>query len=251
MAIERMGLREQQCMIRAGQIAAETLAWVGAQLRTGITTKQIDHWVRDDTRRRGGRPSQLGYKGFSAAVCTSVNQVVCHGVPRADMVLREGDIINIDVTTEVDGFHGDTSETFTIGQVSDEAKRLVHTARLCRDRAISLVAPGARLGDIGAEIQRFAESNGFSVVKDYTGHGIGRSMHQPPEIRHYGKKGTGLRLYEGMAFTIEPMINAGAENVRVLDDRWTVVTADGSLSAQFEHTVIVTHDGVLITTKIP
>lgn len=235
-------------MRRAGRSAAATLAAVAARIAPGVSTADIDAWVRADTRRRGGRPSQLGYEGFPAAVCTSRNAVVCHGIPSPRERLSDGDIINVDVTTELDGFHGDTSATFFVGESSAEARHVVETARRCRDTGIAAVRAGARLGDIGAAIEELATREGCSVVREFGGHGIGRHMHQPPMVCHYGNPGAGLRLREGMAITIEPMINLGAADVRQLDDGWTIVTADGSLSAQFEHTVLVTRDGCEILT---
>jgi methionyl aminopeptidase len=236
----------------AGRVAAQTLAHVGAKLRPGVSTSQIDAWVREDTARRGGRPSQLGYHGFPAAVCTSRNSVVCHGIPRREDVLVEADIVNIDVTTCLDGFHGDTSATFVIGDVSratPEARHVVDVARRCRDAGVAEVRDGARLGDIGAAIVELARREGCTVVRDYGGHGIGRLMHADPHVSHVGTRASGLRMRAGMAFTIEPMINLGGAEVRVLDDGWTVVTVDGRLSAQFEHTVLVTRDGCEILTR--
>lgn len=251
MSVEIHGPRSIQSLRLAGRVAALTLATVGARLAPGITTSRVDQWVREDTARRGGRPSQLGYQGFPAAVCVSPNQVVCHGIPRASVVLDEGDIVNVDVTTEVDGHHGDTSATFVIGKASAEALHVVDVARRCRDAGIAEVRDGARLGDIGAAIEELARREGCSVVREYGGHGIGRSMHAPPHVSHVGKRGSGLRLRAGMVFTVEPMINLGNPEVRLLDDGWTVVTADGSLSAQFEHTVLVTKTGYEILTPAP
>jgi len=237
-------------MKRAGRAAAETLAYVGERIRAGITTGEIERWVREDTARRGGRPSQLGYKGFPAAVCTSRNEIVCHGIPRKDELLSEGDIVNVDVTTNLDGFHGDTSATFIIGQAKPPAVRLVEAARRCRDAGIAVVREGARMGDIGAAIEAQARRENVSIVTELGGHGIGRRMHADPHVHHTGKAGTGIRLKAGMAFTIEPMVNQGNEAVRFLDDGWTVVTADGELSAQWEHTLIVTPTGCLVTTRV-
>ena len=248
MGISLLGAAEVAAMRRAGRAAAATLAAVAAQIAAGISTADIDAWVRVDTRRRGGRPSQLGFEGFPAAVCTSRNAVVCHGIPNPQERLAHGDIINVDVTTEVGGFHGDTSATFFVGEPSTEARHVVETARRCRDVGIAAVRAGARLGDIGAAIEELATREGCSVARELGGHGIGRSMHQPPHVPHFGQRGAGLRLREGMAITIEPMINLGAPGVRQLDDGWTIVTADGSLSAQFEHTVLVTRDGSEILT---
>jgi methionyl aminopeptidase len=232
----------------AGAAAAATLAFVGQRLRAGVSTGQIDLWVREHTRQTGGEPSQLGYKGFPAAVCTSRNSVVCHGIPRHDELLHAGDIVNVDVTTCLNGFHGDTSATYVIGDASPEARHLVDVARRCRDAGIGAVREGARLGDVGAAIQALAHQEGCSVVREFGGHGIGRRMHMDPHVPHVGVRGAGLRLRAGMVFTIEPMVNLGTADVRVLEDEWTVVTADGSLSAQFEHTVLVTRSGVEVLT---
>ena len=252
MAIEILSPPELARMRRAGRAAAETLWYVGAQLRAGMSTAEIDRLVREDTARRGGKPSQLGYHGFPAAVCTSRNQVVCHGIPREGEQLREGDLVNVDVTTCLAGFHGDTSETFLVGEPSEDARHVVDVARRCRDAGIAVVRHGARLGDIGAAIEALARAEGCSVVREYGGHGIGRSMHGPPHVSHGGERGRGLTLKAGMVLTIEPMVNLGRPEVRLLPDGWTVVTADGSLSAQFEHTVLVTREGCeLLTLPAP
>jgi methionyl aminopeptidase len=248
MAIEILSPSQIERMRRAGRVAAETLTSVGAQLRPGMSTLEIDRLVREDTARRGGRPSQLGYKGFPAAVCTSRNDVVCHGIPNARELLESGDIINVDVTTHVDGYHGDTSATFVIGEATADAKRIVDVARRCRDVGIAVIRDGARLGDIGAAIGELARKEGVCVVAEVGGHGIGRHMHADPHVPHVGTRGTGARLKAGMAITVEPMVNLGGAAVRVLDDGWTIVTADGSLSAQWEHTVVVTREGYEITT---
>jgi methionyl aminopeptidase len=248
--VEIFGPLDQEKLRRAARAAAETLAFVGAKIRPGITTADIDRWVREDTARRGGKPSQLGYKGFPAAVCTSRNHVVCHGIPRAGERLEDGDIVNVDVTTLLDGFHGDTSATFFVGEPSPQARKVVELSRRCREAGIAAVREGSRLGDIGAAIVELAEAEGCGVVRDYCGHGIGRVMHAPPQVSHVGRRGTGMRLRAGMAFTIEPMINLGTAETRLLDDDWTVVTADGSLSAQFEHTVLVTKNGAEVLTAL-
>ena len=247
--IELVGSRDLPALRRAGRAAAELLALIGTRLAPGVRTREIDQWVRAETERQGGRPSQLGYHGFPAAVCVSRNEVVCHGIP-GETELRAGDIVNTDVTTELDGFHGDTSATFFIGEPDDAARRLVETARRCRDAGIAVVRAGARLGDIGAAVQEVAHAAGYSVVRDFGGHGIGRRMHQAPHVSHVGVRGTGARLRAGMAITIEPMINEGKADVRVTGDRWTVVTCDGSRSAQFEHTVLVTEGGCEILTAL-
>lgn len=246
--MEILGAREIAAMRRAGAAAAATLAVVGERLRAGLSTADIDRWVREHTAGLEGRPSQLGYKGFPAAVCTSRNDVVCHGIPRRSELLGPGDIVNVDVTTCLKGFHGDTSSTFPIGHSSPEARHVVDVARRCRDAGIAQVRDGARLGDVGAAIEELARHEGCSVVRDFGGHGVGREMHMDPHVPHFGVHGRGLRLRAGMAFTIEPMINLGGPDVRVLEDGWTVVTADGSLSAQFEHTVLVTREGCEILT---
>jgi methionyl aminopeptidase len=247
---------EIERMRRAGAVAAATLAHVGARIVPAIATARIDQWVREDTKRRGGKPSQLGYRSagsppFPAAVCTSRNAVVCHGIPNAQDVLEPGDIVNVDVTTELDGFHGDTSATFIVGGVeaaSREARHVVDVARRCRDAGVAVVREGARLGDIGAAIVELARQEGCSVVRDFGGHGIGRKMHQDPHVPHVGKRGEGIRLKAGMCFTIEPMINLGSPEVVLAADGWTVLTADGKLSAQFEHTVLVTREGCEVLT---
>ncbi len=248
MNIELLRPFEYPKMLRAGQAAAATLAWVGAQLKPGMSTKDIDALVREDTERRGASPSQLGYNGFPAAVCTSRNQVVCHGIPSRKELLKEGDIINVDVTSCLDGYHGDTSQTFLIGECSGEAIHVRKVAKTALEKAIEIVRPGVRLGDIGATIENYVKSEGCSVVRDYGGHGIGRQMHLPPHVNHHGKAGRGLRLKPGMAITIEPMVNLGTEEVILLEDEWTVVTRDGQLSAQFEHTLLITEEGCDVTT---
>lgn len=237
---------------RAGQAAAGTLATIGARLAAGVSTAQIDAWVRADTARRRGVPSQLGYGSppFPAAVCTSRNAVVCHGIPHDADVLGSGDIVNVDVTTGLDGFHGDTSATFVVGEAGPDARHVVAVARRACAAGIAAVRPGARLGDIAAAIEDLARREGCSVVRDFGGHGIGRRMHEAPHVPHAGTR-SALRLEPGMCFTIEPMINLGSPEVRVLADGWTVVTADGSLSAQFEHTVLVTRAGCEVLTRPP
>lgn len=231
-------------MRAAGRVAALTLQHVGARLKPGITTAQIDRWVRAHTAEQKARPSQLGYQGFPAAVCTSRNEVVCHGIPREDVQLENGDIINVDVTSELDGWHGDCSATFCIGEVSSEARHLVETTRRALELGIETVRPGIRLGEIGAAIEAFARREGCTVVSTWGGHGIGRAMHLPPHVSHVGPAKSGPELVEGMCFTIEPMLCLGSPETRTLKDGWTVVTVDGRWSAQFEHTVLVTRRGV-------
>ena len=248
--IERYGNTELPALRAASRVAAQTLQFVGERLKAGMSTRDIDMLVREDTARRGGQPSQLGYHGFPASVCTSRNQVVCHGIPSANEHLVDGDIINVDVTTYYGGFHGDTSATFVIGNASADAVRLVEITKRAMWAGIEQVRPNARLGDIGAAISELAEREGCSVVRDFGGHGIGRHMHMDPHVSHFGQRGKGLRLKPGMTFTIEPMINLGRREVRILEDEWTVVTADGSLSAQFEHTIHVTHTGHEVLTLL-
>jgi methionyl aminopeptidase len=247
-AIEIKTPQEIDAMRAVGKMAAETLELVDALIRPGITTEDINTFVHEDTLRRGAIPAPLNYKGYPKSVCTSVNDVVCHGIP-GGYVLQEGDIINVDVTHKYKGFHGDTSATFYVGEPSEAAKNVTETARRALDLGIAEVKPGARIGDIGAAIQSFAEPRGLSVVRDFVGHGIGRSFHCEPQVSHVGQRGRGPRMRPGMIFTIEPMINVGSYACRILDDEWTAITADGSLSAQFEHTILVTEDGHEVLTK--
>ncbi len=237
-----------EAMRIVGRMASETLELVGDSIRAGMSTEDIDRLVVEDTKRRGAKCSPLNYHGFPKSVCTSVNNVVCHGIPNPKHVLKDGDIINVDVTTLFGGYHGDTSATFYVGTPSPEARLVTEVSRRSLDLAIAEVREGARLGDIGAAIQEFAEASGTSVVRAFVGHGIGRKFHDEPKVSHVGKRGTGLRLRAGMIFTIEPMINGGHWDVDILDDDWTAITKDGSLSAQFEHTIVVTKDGCEILT---
>ncbi|HHO70409.1 MAG TPA: type I methionyl aminopeptidase [Halothiobacillus sp.] len=235
----------------AGHLAAEVLEILRPHVVPGITTGELNRIAHEHiTQVQGGIPATLNYHGFPASICTSVNHQVCHGIP-GDRVLRNGDIINIDVTVIKDGWYGDTSQMFEVGEVSVQAKRLNEVAHKAMMLGIEQVKPGATLGDIGHAIQQYVESHGFSVVREYCGHGIGSAFHEDPQILHYGKPGEGIRLEPGMTFTIEPMINAGKRFVKVLKDGWTVVTKDHSLSAQWEHTVAVTDDGVDILTVLP
>jgi methionyl aminopeptidase len=231
-------------------MAADTLLKVGEMLRPGLSTDDINDFVHEDTLRRGAIPAPLNYLGFPKSVCTSINEVVCHGIPGSQRLV-DGDIINVDVTHIYDGFHGDTSATFYIGDPSEDAKKVTEISRRCLALGIAAVKPGARIGDIGAVIQEFAEGHGCGVVRDFVGHGIGRTFHEEPKVSHTGVRGQGLRLRPGMIFTIEPMINLGDWRVEVLEDDWTAVTKDGSLSAQFEHTVLVTEDGCEVLTHRP
>lgn len=234
-------------MRRAGRMAAELLDYITPYVQPGVTTGELDRLCADWTTARGAISAPLNYRGFPKSICTSVNHVVCHGIP-GDKRLKSGDIINIDVTVIRDGFHGDTSRMYLVGAPSVLARRLTRACYEAMWQGIEVVKPGARLGDIGHAIQSFAEANGFSVVREYCGHGIGRVYHEDPQVLHYGKPGTGLELVAGMTFTIEPMINAGRRDVRLLNDGWTVVTRDQSLSAQWEHTVLVTPRGYEVLT---
>ena len=239
---------EQQKMREAGRLAAEVLDMIGEHVRPGITTDELDRICHDHiVQVQKAIPANLNYRGFPKTICASVNHVVCHGIP-GDKRLKQGDIVNIDVTVIRDGFHGDTSRMYFVGDPLPHAKRLVESCFEAMWRGIRVVRPGARLGDIGHAIQQWTESQGHSVVREYCGHGIGRIYHEDPQVLHYGKPGTGLELRAGMTFTIEPMINAGKRDVKLLPDGWTVVTRDRSLSAQWEHTVLVTDDGFEVLT---
>ena len=238
-------------MRRAGRLAAETLDFIVPKVVPGVSTGELDRLCESFIRDHGAIPAPLGYKGFPKSICTSVNHVVCHGIPDDRKILVEGDTLNIDITVILDGWHGDTSRMFAIGQIGVKARKLIEVTYEAMMRGIRAVKPGATLGDIGHAIQDYAESNRFSVVRDFCGHGLGRIFHEPPSVLHYGRPGDGMVLKEGMFFTIEPMINAGRYEVKVLSDGWTAVTRDKSLSAQFEHSVGVTKDGVEIFTTSP
>jgi len=227
--------------------AAATLNMIEQHIRPGITTEEINLLVHEDTLARGGIPAPLNYHGFPKSVCTSVNHVVCHGIP-GNKRLKNGDIINVDITTIIHGWHGDTSRTFFVGTPSPKARKIVEVAREALQIGIHAAQPGATLGDIGHAIQTFAEGERCAVVREYCGHGTGRTFHEDPQVLHYGEAGTGLRLEPGMVFTIEPMINLGKAAIKLLGDKWTVVTRDKSLSAQFEHTLAITNNGVEILT---
>ncbi|HEU4619048.1 MAG TPA: type I methionyl aminopeptidase [Gammaproteobacteria bacterium] len=234
---------EQEKMRTAGRLAADVLDMIGEHVRAGVSTAELDRICHDFiVHEQKAIPAPLNYRGFPKSICTSVNHVVCHGIP-GDKKLKPGDIVNIDVTVIKDEFHGDSSRMFVVGEPSVIAERLM---RICFESmwlGIRAVKPGARLGDIGHAVQRHAEEHRFSVVREYCGHGIGRVFHEDPQVLHYGKPGTGLELVPGMTITVEPMINAGRREVKLLSDGWTVVTKDHSLSAQWEHTVLVTETG--------
>ena len=227
----------------AGRLAAEVLEMIEPHVQVGVTTNELDKICHDYiVNDQQAIPAPLDYHGFPKSICTSVNQVICHGIPN-EKRLKNGDMINIDITVIKDGWHGDTSKMFFVGDVSIQAKRVAKISQECLTKGIALVKPGVRLGDIGAVIQQHAESNKYSVVQEYCGHGIGEKFHEEPQVLHYGKKDTGLVLEEGMIFTIEPMINVGKRNVKLMKDGWTVVSKDRSLSAQWEHTILVTETG--------
>ncbi|RZI47108.1 type I methionyl aminopeptidase [Candidatus Finniella inopinata] len=234
-------------MRKAGRLASQMLDYITPFVKAGVTTNELNTLCHDFILKHGAIPAPLGYQGFPKSICTSVNHVVCHGIP-GDKKLIEGDIINIDVTTIVDGWHGDTSRMFAIGKIGVRAEKLINVTYEAMMRGIEVVKPGATLGDVGHAIQSFAERQGFSIVRDFCGHGVGKTFHMTPTVLHYGKPGTGLELQEGMFFTIEPMINAGKPGVKVLEDGWTAVTKDKSLSAQFEHSLAVTSNGYEIFT---
>jgi methionyl aminopeptidase len=239
---------EQDKMRAAGRLAASVLDMIEPFVQPGVTTEELDKRCHDFiVNDLKSVPANLNYRGFPKTICTSVNHVVCHGIP-GDKRLKNGDIVNIDVTVIRDGYHGDTSRMYFVGTPSVLARRLTQVCFEAMWRGIGVVQPGAHLGDIGHAIQSYAESQSFSVVREYCGHGIGTVYHEDPQVLHYGRPGTGLELTEGMTFTVEPMINAGRRDVRVLDDGWTVVTRDQSLSAQWEHTVLVTRSGYEVLT---
>ena len=237
-------------MRRAGRLAAETLDMLVPLVRPGVTTRALDDAVRDFTLDHGALPATLGYRGYAHSCCISINHVVCHGIP-SERALKDGDIVNIDVTPLLDGWHGDSSRMFCVGEVPLKARRLVEVTYECLMIGIAAAKPGARLGDIGAAIQRHAEAHRFGVVREFCGHGVGRLFHDAPEVVHAGVAGTGPALKPGMFFTIEPMINLGKPPVKLLDDGWTAVTRDRSLSAQFEHSIGITDAGCEIFTKSP
>ena len=233
----------------AGKLAADVLTMIGDYVKSGISTGELDKICHDYIiNQQKAIPAPLNYRGFPKSICTSVNHQVCHGIPSNEKILKDGDIVNIDVTVIKDGFHGDTSKMFLIGKSSILAERLCRVTRECMIEAINIVKPGLHIGDIGAVIEEHAHNNNFSVVRDYCGHGIGKNFHEMPQILHYGNRNTGMKLLEGMTFTIEPMINEGRYKTKVLNDGWTVVTQDRSLSAQWEHTVLVTKNGSEILT---
>ena len=232
----------------AGNLASKTLDMLTDEIKAGVSTNKIDKLGYEYIRDNGGYSAPLFYRGFPKSLCTSLNHVICHGIP-SERILDEGDILNIDVTAIVDGFYGDTSRMYSIGKISVKAQNLIDATYESLMKSIKILKPGLKLGDIGHEIQTYVEAKGFSVVRDFCGHGIGDNFHEPPNILHYGKKNTGAELRPGMTFTIEPMINSGKYEVKILDDGWTAVSKDKSLSAQFEHTVGIKDNGYEIFTE--
>lgn len=240
--------REIELMRATSKLAAQTLEYIEPFVVPGVSTEELNRLCHEFIVEHGAYPSPLNYHGFPKSVCTSLNEVICHGIPSAADILKEGDILNIDVTTYLNKFHGDTNKTFLVGNVAPHVKKLVEVTYQCLREAIKVVQPGGHIGDIGAVIQEIAHSHGYSVVEDYCGHGIGREFHEAPQVVHVGKKGTGAEMKPGMTFTIEPMINLGVKEGKLLKDGWTVVTRDKKWSAQFEHTILVTPEGHEILT---
>jgi methionyl aminopeptidase len=230
---------------KSAEINNGLLDLISENIKEGMTTEEIDKLAYDYTVSNGGIPATLNYDGFPKSICVSINNVVCHGIPSKDVILKSGDIVNVDATTILNGYYSDASRMFMIGEVNEEAKNLVQVAKECLNKGLEEAKPWGFLGDIGAAIQEYAESNGYSVVRDFGGHGVGLDIHEEPFVFHFGKRGTGMVLAPGMVFTIEPMINAGSHEIFIDEnDGWTVLTADGSLSAQWEHTILVTEEGV-------
>ncbi|MBD5083596.1 MAG: type I methionyl aminopeptidase [Clostridiales bacterium] len=240
--------REQDAMRRAGRITAEARALAGRMVRPGVTTREIDDAVRKFIRSKGAQPSFLNYNGFTGSACISVNEVVIHGIPSKKIVLKEGDIVSIDVGAVIDGFHGDCAATYPCGQISDEAQRLIDVTRQSFWEGFQFAKAGQRVSDISHAVQVYVESHGCSVVRDFVGHGVGTKLHEAPEVPNFGPAGHGVRLQAGMAIAVEPMVCAGDWHVKVLKDGWTTVTVDGSLAAHYENTILITENGPEITT---
>lgn len=248
-----LSARELDKMRQVGKLAAQLLDYLEPLVQPGVSTQELNDQADQWMKNHGAVSATLGYAPpnhppFPGSICTSVNEVVCHGIPDPKQILKDGDILNIDVTPILDGYHGDTSRMFLVGNPSATARKLVEVTKEAMMRGIAEVKPGVRVGDIGAAIQEYAEANGFSVVRDMVGHGVGRVFHTEPQIPHFGQRGTGVKLRPGMVFTIEPMLNEGTYDLKFLSDRWTVITKDKKLSAQFEHTIAVTEDGFEILT---
>ena len=241
--------RELQLMQHACKISAQALELAGKAVKPGVSTYDIDALIHDFIVGAGAKPSFLGYGGFPASSCISINDEIIHGIPNRKRIIKNGDIVSVDVGAFIDGFHGDNAYTFAAGDISDEAKKLLEATEQSLYEAIKVAVAGNRIGDIGHAVSQYVEDRGFSVVREYVGHGVGRDLHEDPEVPNFGKAGHGVRLVPGMTIAIEPMINAGTSQVKRLSDNWTVVTADHSLSAHFEHTIVITADGPVIMTK--
>ena len=245
--LDRFGIRlknekDIEFIRRAGQLVSDTLSMVESAIHPGMTTDEINTLVHDYTIQHHAIPAPLNYKGFPKSVCTSVNDVICHGIP-GDRVLKNGDIINVDVTSILDGYFADANRTFFVGTPGQDAVKIVNVAKNSLKASLEMARPGNRIGDLGWAIQRYAEGQGCSVVREFVGHGIGFEFHEAPQVPHFGRKGTGVELIPGMVFTIEPMINLGSYKLKILEDKWTAITADGSLTAQFEQTILITDTG--------
>lgn len=247
--IEIKTAEEIEHMRATCRLATATLAYLGEQVRSGITTESLDRLAFEYIQDHGATPSPLNYRGFPKSICTSPNEVICHGIPSEDVVLKDGDILNIDVTTNLNGFHGDTNRTFFVGDVDPRARQLVEVTHQCMMLGIAQVKPGNKIRDIGTAIQRKARAHRYSVVRQFCGHGIGREFHAPPQVPHFPMPGQSPEMEPGMTFTVEPMINECRWEAKVLEDGWTAVTIDGHLSAQFEHTVLVTENGYEVLTR--
>lgn len=237
-------------MRKAGRITGEAILKARDHIKEGVSTKELDTIIRNYIEKCGAKPSFLGYGGFPGSACISINNEVIHGIPRADRILMEGDIVKIDVGAYIGGYHGDSANTFGVGKISDEAQKLIDVTRECFFRGIAKAKAGNRIGDIGSTICSYAEDLGYGVVRKYVGHGIGRDLHEDPEVPNFGTAGRGARLYPGMTIAVEPMINIGSPNVKVLDDDWTVVTSDGSLSAHYEHSIAIADGEPILLTFI-
>lgn len=240
--------RELKLMREAGRISAKALRLVGEAVKPGVSTAYLDKLAYDYIISQGARPNFLNYGGFPATACISVNNQVIHGIPSKHTILKEGDIVSVDLGAVIDGYNGDNAATFACGKVTDEAQRLMDVTRESLYEGIKMATVGNRIGDIGSAVQQYVEARGYSVVRKFVGHGVGASLHEDPEVPNYGKPGRGVRLQRGMTLAIEPMVNAGGYDVQQLSDGWTVITADGSLSAHFEHSIAITDDGPIILT---
>ncbi len=248
--IQLKNAEQISAMQKAGRITAEALVLAGEAVKPGITTKHLDDIIRHHIEKSGARPSFLGYGGFPASACISVNDEVIHGIPSKDVVLRDGDIVKVDVGAFIGGFHGDSARTFAVGNISDEAKRLIRVTEESFWQGLKKLEIGARLGDVGAAIEGHVKDNGYSVVRKYIGHGVGRNLHESPDVPNYGTPGRGQRLMAGMTLAIEPMVCTGTADVHELANGWTVVTNDGGLAAHYENSVALTEDGIIVLTKI-